>query len=333
MSNDPLLGLDAELQSALQAVHATTSLADIEGLSTKYLGRNGLLNARFSGLSELPPSIRRVAGDRLNAAKRTLTQAIETHRRAIHTPDMQFDLTLPGAPWKRGRLHPLTAYARRVRMIWQSLGYAVHDGPELEDEWYNFDGLNVPKDHPARDIQDTFFIKNEPRLVLRTHSSTVQLRALKHHAPSDAPVRYVEIGKVYRNEATDATHESMFMQCDGVFVDHQVTMGHLIATLELFIHRLFPTARTRVRPSFFPFVEPGMELDVWYEAPGQKPRWMELLGAGLVHPNVIKAMGRSPSHWQGFAFGMGLDRLAMLEYGVHDVRVFYGGDPRLIQRF
>ncbi len=231
-----------------------------------------------------------------------------------------------------GHLHPLTQFSRRVLEIWRSFGYDIHEGPELETAWFNFDGLNVPADHPARDVQDTFFIKGHDDLVLRTHCSTVQLRWPKsHHAKP--PFSVVEIGKVYRHEATDATHEAMFTQCDGVFVAEHVTMAHLVTTLTAFIEKLYPGKKHRIRPSFFPFVEPGIELDLWWEQPGKPGKWLEILGAGLVHPHVITSMGLDPKKWQGFAFGMGIDRLAMLEYGVPDIRLFYNGNLEFLKQF
>ncbi len=230
-----------------------------------------------------------------------------------------------------GHLHPLTQFTRRVLDIWRGFGYDVHEGPELETAKFNFDDLNVPPDHPARDVQDTFFIKDHPEFVLRTHSSTVQLRwPLTHKI--QPPFKVVEIGKVYRHEATDATHESMFFQCDGVLVDKQVTMAQLVTTLKAFMDKLYPDKKQRIRPSFFPFVEPGIELDLEWERNGQK-QWLEILGAGLVHPKVITAMGLDPKDWQGFAFGMGLDRLAMLEYGVPDIRLFYNGNLEFLKQF
>lgn len=232
---------------------------------------------------------------------------------------------------ERGHLHPLSQYSRRVLEIWRSFGYDLHAGPELETTWFNFDGLNVPPDHPARDVQDTFFIKNHDDLVLRTHCSNVQLRWPKTHGATP-PFRVVEIGKVYRHEATDATHESMFFQCDGVLVDRQVTMAHLVTTLKAFIAKLYPGRPSRIRPSYFPFVEPGIELDLEWERNGKK-QWLEILGAGLVHPTVISNMGLDPQTWQGFAFGMGLDRLAMLEYGVTDIRLFYNGNLEFLRQF
>lgn len=231
-----------------------------------------------------------------------------------------------------GHLHPLTQFSRRVVDIWRDFGYDVFEGPELETAKINFDDLNVPPEHPARDVQDTFFIKDHPDLVLRTHTSTVQLRWPKSHQ-AKPPFKVVEVGKVYRHEATDATHESMFFQCDGVLVDEKVTMADLVTTLRTFIRRLYPDKKSRVRPSFFPFVEPGIELDVWWEQPGKPGQWLEILGAGLVHPRVIMAMGFDPQEWQGFAFGMGLDRLAMLEYGVPDIRLFYNGNLEFLKQF
>lgn len=232
----------------------------------------------------------------------------------------------------RGHLHPLTQFSRRVLTIWRDFGYNFHEGPELETTWFNFDGLNVPPDHPARDAQDTFFIRGHDDLVLRTHCSNVQLRWPKTHQ-AKPPFRVVEIGKVYRHEATDATHESMFYQCDGVLVDRRVTMAHLVTTLKTFMGRLYPGKKQRIRPSFFPFVEPGIELDLWWEQPGKPGKWLEILGAGLVHPHVIRNMGFDPKEWQGFAFGMGLERLAMLEYGVPDVRLFYNGNLEFLKQF
>lgn len=232
---------------------------------------------------------------------------------------------------ERGHLHPISQLARRCLEIWRGLGYDIHAGPELETTWFNFDGLNVAPNHPARDVQDTFFINEHDDLVLRTHCSNVQLRWPKTEG-AKPPFRVVEIGKVYRHEATDATHESMFYQCDGVLVDKKVTMAQLVTTLKAFMHQLYPGRKLRIRPSYFPFVEPGIELDLEWERNG-KPQWLEILGAGLVHPTVIKNMGLDPEQWQGFAFGMGLDRLAMLEYGVTDIRLFYNGNMEFLKQF
>lgn len=314
------------------AIARADSLASLERVRVEYLGRKGRLSRAFQTVTSVPPAERPAFGQAVNAAKRRVDAALTAQRQALaRTAETPIRLTLPGERPARGHLHPLTQFSRRVLDIWRSFGYDVHDGPELETAWFNFDGLNVPADHPSRDIQDTFFIKDHPGLVLRTHTSTVQLRwPISHHAKP--PFKVVEIGKVYRHEATDATHESMFFQCDGVLVDRQVTMAHLITTLKAFMHRLYPQKKQRIRPSFFPFVEPGIEFDLEWEREGKK-QWLEILGAGLIQPSVITAMGLNPRQWQGFAFGMGLDRLAMLEYGVPDIRLFYSGNLEFLKQF
>lgn len=298
-------------------------------LRSEILGRHGRLAKLMSQMSTLGPAERRQIGQTANATKQQLEQLLNETKSTVASV---LDPTLPGERPERGHLHPLTQFSRKVLDIWRSFGYDIHEGPELETTWFNFDALNVPADHPARDVQDTFFIKDHPDLVLRTHSSTVQLRWPKSHQ-AKPPFKVVEVGKVYRHEATDATHESMFFQCDGVLVDRHVTMAHLVTTLKTFMDRLYPGKKVRIRPSYFPFVEPGIELDLWWEAPGKPGRWLEMVGAGLVHPTVIKNMGLKPSEWQGFAFGMGLDRLAMLEYGIPDVRLFYIGNLEFLKQF
>jgi phenylalanyl-tRNA synthetase alpha chain len=238
----------------------------------------------------------------LNEIKQAVETALANRTQQFAPTERPYDVSLPGRPVHLGHIHPLTTFSLRVRDIWRSFGYSYHEGPELEDQWFNFDGLNVPKDHPARDVQDTFFIADHPDHVLRTHTSTVQLRIPITHRVQP-PFRFIEIGKVYRHEATDATHES------------------------------YPGKKIRVRPSFFPFVEPGLEVDVWWEVPGRQGRWLEVLGAGLTHPNVITAMGLDPKVWQGFAFGMGLDRLALIEYGIPDIRLLYSGNLPFLKQF
>ncbi len=305
---------------------------ELEHVRVQYLGRKGLITTAIRAITSLEGDERRQYGQLANRVKHELEQALRTKRESLAAPAPTVDLARPGERPERGHLHPLTQFSRRVLEIWRSFGYDVHEGPELETTWFNFDGLNIPSDHPARDVQDTFFIKDYPDLVLRTHTSTVQLRWPKSHR-AKPPFKVVEIGKVYRHEATDATHESMFFQCDGVLVDRQVTMAHLVTTLKAFITRLYPHCRYRIRSYFFPFVEPGVEVDMWWEQPGKSGRWLEVFGAGLVHPNVIKSMGLKPKEWQGFAFGGGLDRLAMLEYGVPDIRLFYSGNLEFLKQF
>ncbi len=226
----------------------------------------------------------------------------------------------------------MTQAIRDISLIFDQIGFSVAAGPELETEFYNFDALNMPSDHPARDMQDTFWIKTAPgvaRKVLRTHTSSVQIRYMEGMKNDPKPFKIIVPGKVYRNEATDATHEAQFYQVEGLYVNHQVSLAELKGTLEYFFREfLGPEAKVRFRPSYFAFVEPGVEVDVWW-----KDRWLEIFGAGLVHPHVIRSGGLDPAVWQGFAFGGGIDRLIMLRYGIDDVRHLYSGDLRLINQF
>ncbi len=227
-----------------------------------------------------------------------------------------------------GALHPLTLVTEEAVNILAKQGFSVALGPELEDEWHNFDALNVPKDHPARDMQDTFWIKDKPGFVMRTHTSPVQIRYMENHKP---PFAIVVPGKVFRNEATDATHEMQFHQLEGLVVGEGITVAHLKGTLLSFFKELFGEGtEIRLRPSFFPFVEPGFEVDVKIIKDGEE-KWLEVCGAGMVHPNVLKNVKYDPENVTGFAFGMGLDRLASVKYGITDVRLAYQGDLRINQ--
>jgi phenylalanyl-tRNA synthetase alpha chain len=227
---------------------------------------------------------------------------------------------------EKGHLHPITQTIRSIYGIFKEMGFDVALGPELETEFYNFDALNVPADHPARDMQDTFWIKSKTRKVLRTHTSPVQIRYMESHEP---PFRIIVPGKVFRNEATDATHEAQFYQIEGLYVDKNVSLAQLKGTLEYFYKRFFGSnVELRFRPSFFPFVEPGVEVDIFYNG-----KWLEVMGAGLVHPDVLKAAGLDPTEWQGFAFGGGIERLAMIKHGFTDVRMLFNADLRVINQF
>jgi phenylalanyl-tRNA synthetase alpha chain len=227
-----------------------------------------------------------------------------------------------------GKLHPLTLVTDEIVRIFAAQGFSVALGPELEDEWHNFDALNVPKDHPARDMQDTFWIKDRPGFVLRTQTSGVQIRYMETHQP---PIAMIAPGKVFRNEATDATHEAQFHQVEGLVVGENITVGNLKETLLSFFKQLFGEGtEIRLRPSFFPFVEPGFEVDVKVIKNGEE-KWLEVCGAGMVHPNVFKSVGYDPEKVTGFAFGMGLDRLMMIKFGIPDVRLGYQGDLRFNQ--
>lgn len=240
---------------------------------------------------------------------------------------------------RKGHIHPLSQVTREAVDIFTDLGFSVAEGPEIESEQYNFDSLNVPKDHPARDMQDTFFIKDRPNTVLRTQTSPVQIRYMESHKP---PIRIVAPGKVFRSEATDATHEAQFYQIEGLVVDKGITLAHLKGTVNEWLKRLFKKDDLviRFRPSFFPFVEPGVEIDMsCFKCDGKgcgvckQSGWIEFMGAGMVHPAVLKNGGVDPEEYTGFAFGAGLDRLVMLKYGVEDIRLLFGGDLRFVNQF
>jgi len=241
---------------------------------------------------------------------------------------------------QRGHIHPLSHVISDAVRIFNTLGFEVARGPEMESEWYNFDALNVPKDHPSRDMQDTFFIKGKDETVLRTHTSPVQVRYLETHKDK-LPIRIIVPGKVFRNEATDATHEAQFFQIEGLMVGPDVTLAHLKGVLQEFFTKFFGEGSTvRLRPSFFPFVEPGLEVDVsCFKCKGsgcsvcKQTGFIEVMGAGMVHPNVLEAAGIDPRTARGFAFGGGIDRFAMLKYGVPDIRLFYNGDLRVVDQF
>ncbi|MFA6278832.1 MAG: phenylalanine--tRNA ligase subunit alpha [Candidatus Paceibacterota bacterium] len=238
---------------------------------------------------------------------------------------------------QQGRLHPITIAIRDIADIFGQMGFDIASGPELETEWYNFSALNVPADHPARDMQDTFWIKDHPGKVLRTHDTSVTIRELEKMAKNgETTKRMLSPGKVFRNEATDATHEAQFYQFDGFAVGPTgvVTLAHLKGTLTRFYKEfLGPNTQARFRPSFFPFVEPGIEIDVWFQPPGKEGKWLETGGAGMLHPNVLRNAGLDPEKIQGFAFGPGLERFIMVKYGVPDIRPFYSGDIRFNHAF
>lgn len=236
-----------------------------------------------------------------------------------------------------GRLHPLTVAIRDMVAIFGRMGFHVGHGPELEDEWHNFDALNMPADHPARDMQDTFWTKETPRRVLRTHTTSVTIRELEKLAKNGGgEMRMINPGKVFRNESTDMTHEAQFYQLDGFAVGPigEITLAHLKGTLEQFYREFFGMdTAVRFRPSYFPFTEPSVEIDMWFEAPGKEGRWLEMCGGGMIHPQVFRNVGLDPEVVQGFAFGGGIERLLMVKYGIPDVRLFHSGDIRFVHGF
>ncbi len=306
--------------------------AALENAKARYLGRAGALTELLKALSKLSATERPAAGAAINDAKQALEAALEARRTALAEAKLAqqlasdaLDVTLPGRGRGRGGLHPLTKVQERVETLFRSLGFAVADGPEIEDDFHNFTALNTPENHPARSMQDTFYV--EGGMVLRTHTSPIQVRYMEAHKP---PIKIIAPGRVYRVDS-DATHSPMFHQVEGLWIDRDVTFADLKGTLTEFLRNFFERddMRVRFRPSFFPFTEPSAEIDMAFG----DDDWLEILGAGQVHPNVLRAVGIDPEEYQGFAFGMGPDRLAMLRYGVHDLRLFYENDLRFLRQF
>ncbi len=321
---------------ALALIAAAPDGEALGHIEMSVLGRKGELATLMRGIGELPAEERAAFGQAVNAAKAALAAALaerqalfDSRRLDAETGDTRFDPTEPALAPRPGHLHPLTQVRREVEAIFLGLGFDVMDGPEVETEEFNFDRLNIPAHHPARDFQDTFWLENGQ--VLRTHTSPVQLRAMLR-AGGRPPVRVIAPGRVFRNEQPDATHEHTFHQVEGLMVDEGVSLADMKGVLGLVLSRLLgKDMEVRLRPHYFPFVEPGNELDV--RPAGSGGRWMEMLGCGMVHPNVLRAGGMDPSRVSGFAFGMGLDRLALARYGIDDLRWMMSGDPRFLQQF
>lgn len=325
-------------KEARVALNRAATSEDLTAFENTYLGRKGKVPSLLRSVAQLPVDERPRVGAEANALRHELETALAVKQSQLATQTVAEDLTVPGLRPDRGHRHPLTVFMDLMADIWRVMGFTFHQGPELDTDWNNFEGLNIPRHHPSRDIQDTFYIKGRPDLVLRTHTSTAQLRATAHAKP---PFRIIEMGRVYRNESTDASHESTFFQCDGFAVDRTIRVTDLIGTLESFLQTLYNRKLTiRVRPHFYPFVEPGMDIDmqcILCSGRGcpvcKQSGWLEMLGSGMIHPVVLKNMKLDPKVWKGFAFGMGVDRLAMLYYRYGDVRLAHSGDLRFTQQF
>ena len=324
--------LDQIIAAALADFSACTEPAALENSKAKFLGKSGALTELLKSLGKLPAGERPGAGAAINAAKSRLEQALDARRDALAEARLAqqlaadaLDVSLPGRGVGAGGLHPITRTMQRIETLFRSLGFAVADGPEVEDDFHNFTALNMPEDHPSRSMHDTFYV--DGGRVLRTHTSPVQIRYMETHAP---PIKIIAPGRVYRVDS-DATHSPMFHQVEGLWIAEDVTFADLKGVFTEFLHNFFERddLRVRFRPSYFPFTEPSAEIDMAFGDGG----WLELAGAGQVHPNVLRAVGIDPERWQGFAFGMGPDRLAMLRYGVDDLRAFYENDLRFLRQF
>ncbi len=318
------------LAEALGQVAACSTAEALKAVESAALAPQGLLAQHLRSIPKLAPELRGPLGREANEAKRAIQAALEARRVALEAAregDLAqsewVDPTLPGEQRGGGRLHPVTQVCRELEDIFLGLGFDVLDGPWVEDDWHNFGALNIPADHPARDMQDTFWL-TDGRL-LRTHTSPVQIRALESQPP---PIRAVAIGRIFRHEELDATHENTFHQVEGLLVDRDVSAAHLVWVLRTVLRELFGReVETRLRPAYFPFVEPGFEMDMRFRG-----RWMEILGCGLVHPRVLAAGGADPEVWSGFAFGLGVDRIAMLRHGIDDIRHLMSGDLRFLRQ-
>lgn len=339
---DRIAQLRADFESEFAAV---TSEGDANALRDRWLGRkNGLMTAEMKTLGSLSPDERKTQGQKINELKAKVEDALESlqasfaaEREAAQLAAESIDVTLPGRRIPAGHLHPITLIRQRIEDIFVSMGYEIEDGPEIETNFYNFDALNIPVNHPARSPQDTFYIEGAD-LALRSQTSTMQIHAMQKRRP---PLRVAAPGRVFRRDTPDATHNPMFYQIEGLLVDRHVTLGDLKGTVEEFVRRLFgPNTKTRFRPSYFPFTEPSAEVDYsCFKCGGSGCRickqtgWIEMGGSGLVHPNVLKAVNIDPQEFSGFAFGLGIDRLCALMYGLDDIRLLYENDARFLEQF
>jgi phenylalanyl-tRNA synthetase alpha chain len=327
----------------LERIESAANAEDLEAVRVDALGRKGFLSNVSKSFGKLAPEERARAGKLLNEAKQTIEAALEQRRTTFEEAALKakldsewVDLTLPAPGIRPGSLHPVTQVQTEIEDLFVSMGFAVLDGPEVETEYNNFDALNIPPDHPARDAQDTFWLTSG--LLLRTHTSPVQVRGMQKLGP---PLRMIAPGRVFRNEEVDASHEHTFYQLEGMMIDRDVSVAHLIYFMKTLLSSIFRREVTvRLRPGFFPFVEPGFELDIHClicDGVGcpvcKQSGWVELLPCGLVNPNVLRMSGIDPEEWNGFAFGLGLTRLAMMRYGIDDIRLLMSGDLRFLNQF
>jgi len=337
-----------DAQDLLDRIAASDNLRDLDALRVEALGKQGSVTALLKSLGSMDPATRNAEAPKIHALREALTDAIASRKDALETAELErklatetIDLSLPAPESVSGTVHPVSQVMDELAEIFADLGFSVAEGPEIESQWYNFTALNMPENHPARAMQDTFYLEprapGEEPMVLRTHTSPVQIRAAEKHG---APLYVIAPGRVYRSDS-DATHTPMFHQVEGLVIDKAITLGHLKWTLETFLKAFFERDDVvlRLRPSYFPFTEPSAEVDVGWSLEkgrrvvGGQQGWMEVLGSGMVHPRVIANMGLAPDEWQGFAFGCGIDRLAMLKYGMDDLRAFFDGDIRWLKHY
>jgi len=320
---------------------ASNDAKEIEAFRIRFLGKKGTVPGLFSKLKQAKDEEKKVLGNAVNQLKALAQEKITLLKNnlqdfdAVHSPVA--DLTLPGDPLTPGTRHPISIVKNKIIDIFSKIGFNISEGPEIEDDWHNFSALNLPKHHPARDMQDTFFLKTNPELLLRTHTSSVQVRYMENHKP---PIRTISPGRVYRNEAVSARSHCFFHQVEGLYVDKNVSFADLKQTIRFFTEELFGKSKIRLRPSYFPFTEPSAEVDVYWgldtEADYRITKgtgWLEIMGCGMVDPNVLENCGINPKDYSGFAFGMGIDRIALLLYQIDDIRLFSENDLRFLKQF
>ena len=343
MYEGPVDGIDALRVAAFDAVAGAGDLAELDRVRVQYLGKSGLLTAQLKGLGTLPAEQRPAAGQAINQIKVALQEAIETRRSALEAASLarqlaaeRIDVTLPGRGQRVGGLHPITRTLQRIERLFANAGFGVEEGPEVEDDYHNFEALNIPAHHPARAMHDTFYF-DDGRL-LRTHTSPVQIRVMENREP---PLRVIAPGRVYRCDS-DLTHTPMFHQVEGFLVDEQATFADLKGVLYDFLRNFFEQddLKVRFRPSYFPFTEPSAEVDVQCVKCGgsgcrvcKQSGWLEVLGCGMIHPAVLRHVQIDPERYLGYAFGMGVERLAMLRYGIDDIRLYFENDLRFLAQF
>lgn len=331
-------------EEILSVIANCQSIKELEELRISYLGKNGLLTSAMKNIASLSIEEKKTFGSRLNAMKVILSGAVETRRKALELDAInvrleseKLDVTQPVRSGKFGKIHPITQATQEIINIFAGLGFDLAQGPEIEDDYHNFTALNIPDNHPARQMHDTFYMNSEASMVLRTHTSNVQIRKMTSEKP---PFRFIAPGRVYRSDH-DQTHTPMFHQIEGLCIDKNINMGHLKWCLQEFLKAFFETdaIEIRLRPSFFPFTEPSAEIDIGYKLEngtikiGSNEKWLEILGGGMVHRKVIENVGLDPEEYQGFAFGIGIDRLAMLKYGINDLRKFFETDMRWVNHY
>ncbi|MAU17766.1 MAG: phenylalanine--tRNA ligase subunit alpha [Muricauda sp.] len=319
----------------------STSIEEIEAFRIKYLGKKGLLNSFFAEFKNVPNEQKKDFGKVVNQLKDAATQKVIELKEALESQTEATgkygDLTRPGEPVEIGSRHPISIVKNQIIDIFSRIGFNVSEGPEIEDDWHNFTALNLPEYHPARDMQDTFFIQTDPDILLRTHTSSVQVRYMEGNKP---PIRTISPGRVYRNEAISARSHCFFHQVEGLYVDKNVSFADLKQTLQYFTSEMFGKSKIRLRPSYFPFTEPSAEVDVYWGLETETDYrmtkgtgWLEIMGCGMVDPNVLKNCGVDPEVYSGFAFGMGIDRIALLLHQISDIRLLSENDVRFLEQF